>query len=137
MIRRPPRSTRTDTLFPYTTLFRSGVDRRLRVAQQRRRDRNRVADDRFAVTLGFRAVNQGAGVAADQTWRCHRVGGCSAPVAIESAASASPHKRRLLQTGELGGSGAARSPAGVAEMTPDKQLLSAGSYRHHHNEHKT
>src|SRR3546814_15291018 len=28
MIRRPPRSTRTDTLFPYTTLFRSyqGID---------------------------------------------------------------------------------------------------------------
>src|SRR3546814_3458140 len=26
MIRRPPRSTRTDTLFPYTTLFRSVVD---------------------------------------------------------------------------------------------------------------
>src|SRR3546814_6396116 len=25
MRRRPPRSTRTDTLFPYTTLFRSGV----------------------------------------------------------------------------------------------------------------
>src|SRR3546814_5523909 len=25
MIRRPPRSTRTDTLFPYTTLFRSVV----------------------------------------------------------------------------------------------------------------
>src|SRR3546814_10465928 len=25
MIRRPPKSTRTDTLFPYTTLFRSGV----------------------------------------------------------------------------------------------------------------
>src|SRR6056297_4183663 len=29
MIRRPPRSTRTDTLFPYTTLFRSS-DRRLK-----------------------------------------------------------------------------------------------------------
>src|SRR3546814_13394759 len=26
MIRRPPRSTRTDTLFPYTTLFRSAWD---------------------------------------------------------------------------------------------------------------
>src|SRR3546814_7817900 len=26
MIRRPPRSTRTDTLFPYTTLFRSAFD---------------------------------------------------------------------------------------------------------------
>src|SRR3546814_7081911 len=25
MIRRPPRSTRTDTLFPYTTLFRSFI----------------------------------------------------------------------------------------------------------------
>src|SRR3546814_17041815 len=29
MIRRPPRSTRTDTLFPYTTLFRSPAIRRL------------------------------------------------------------------------------------------------------------
>src|SRR3546814_2145405 len=28
MIRRPPRSTRTDTLFPYTTLFRSPVFQR-------------------------------------------------------------------------------------------------------------
>src|SRR3546814_6241686 len=28
MIRRPPRSTRTDTLFPYTTLFRSVVEER-------------------------------------------------------------------------------------------------------------
>src|SRR3546814_7643630 len=27
MIRRPPRSTRTDTLFPYTTLFRSRAHR--------------------------------------------------------------------------------------------------------------
>src|SRR3546814_17745875 len=28
MIRRPPRSTRTDTLFPYTTLFRSDIQQR-------------------------------------------------------------------------------------------------------------
>src|SRR3546814_17627813 len=33
MIRRPPRSTRTDTLFPYTTLFRS----RRRTGRRRRR----------------------------------------------------------------------------------------------------
>src|SRR3546814_20951898 len=32
MIRRPPRSTRTDTLFPYTTLFRS-LRLRLRIAE--------------------------------------------------------------------------------------------------------
>src|SRR3546814_3335892 len=30
MIRRPPRSTRTDTLFPYTTLFRSALQRAAR-----------------------------------------------------------------------------------------------------------
>src|SRR3546814_11638352 len=35
MIRRPPRSTRTDTLFPYTTLFRSRA--RVQVRQDRRR----------------------------------------------------------------------------------------------------
>src|SRR3546814_11360879 len=35
MIRRPPRSTRTDTLFPYTTLFRSDVGHTLaRLEQQ-------------------------------------------------------------------------------------------------------
>src|SRR3546814_6849927 len=33
MIRRPPRSTRTDTLFPYTTLFRSAVQRGSMLAQ--------------------------------------------------------------------------------------------------------
>src|SRR3546814_16538573 len=38
MIRQPPRSTRTDTLFPYTTLFRSGDDRAV--------DRQRAAIDR-------------------------------------------------------------------------------------------
>src|SRR3546814_5626376 len=37
MIRRPPRSTRTDTLFPYTTLLRSHPQRgRRRLAGQRR-----------------------------------------------------------------------------------------------------
>src|SRR3546814_6113943 len=31
MLRRPPRSTRTDTLFPYTTLFRSAAADRIAV----------------------------------------------------------------------------------------------------------
>src|SRR3546814_16778786 len=46
MIRRPPRSTRTDTLFPYTTLFRSG---RVLVRGHReagRRDPRRAAGHR-------------------------------------------------------------------------------------------
>src|SRR3546814_12448364 len=37
MIRRPPTSTRTDTLFPYTTLFRSYCDRRAPSADVDRR----------------------------------------------------------------------------------------------------
>src|SRR3546814_3421527 len=56
MIRRPPRSTRTDTLFPYTTLFRSEVELEL--------------ED--GTTYGFRghidfldlAINEGTGTAA-------------------------------------------------------------------------
>src|SRR3546814_18289792 len=37
MRRRPPRSTRTDTLFPYTTLFRSRAHRRRQGRAARRR----------------------------------------------------------------------------------------------------
>src|SRR3546814_20565620 len=43
MIRRPPRSTRTDTLFPYTTLFRSYTDRPLLLRCLRRRAARRRA----------------------------------------------------------------------------------------------
>src|SRR3546814_14607759 len=35
MIRLPPRSTRTDTLFPYTTLFRSGLEHFRQLQHQR------------------------------------------------------------------------------------------------------
>src|SRR3546814_1799260 len=44
MIRRPPRSTRTDTLFPYTTLFRSGeqVPRHRRTQEPAGRDLRQV-----------------------------------------------------------------------------------------------
>src|SRR3546814_9909178 len=45
MIRRPPRSTRTDTLFPYTTLFRSAEHRGCdsgRLARARRGDQDGV-----------------------------------------------------------------------------------------------
>src|SRR3546814_1232833 len=43
MRRRPPRSTRTDTLFPDTTLFRSGGEEELVRAEARRRgERRRV-----------------------------------------------------------------------------------------------
>src|SRR3546814_11520594 len=43
MIRRPPRSTPTDTLFPYTTLFRSNQERR-ELTQQLREISARIAE---------------------------------------------------------------------------------------------
>src|SRR3546814_1501324 len=48
MIRRPPRSTRTDTLFPYTTLFRSRhefADPRLIVANRSAADLGKILAD--------------------------------------------------------------------------------------------
>src|SRR3546814_11504987 len=48
MIRRPPRSTRTDTLFPYTTLFRSDDDLGALARI--------VVDDEIVLLVGDRAV---------------------------------------------------------------------------------
>src|SRR3546814_10084516 len=47
MIRRPPRSTRTDTLFPYTTLFRSPMFRLRRAALSRFSAQARETIDAF------------------------------------------------------------------------------------------
>src|SRR3546814_2070514 len=74
MIRRPPRSTRTDTLFPYTTLFRSFLRAPLRTADEadraarhmrehERRDRGVIVGE---VALGrFRFGEDDAVAAAD------------------------------------------------------------------------
>src|SRR3546814_15006272 len=63
MIRRPPRSTRTDTLFPYTTLFRSrpGVRYCFRIGDQTDRHRRRrplcpVRRIRWPATTGVMAA---------------------------------------------------------------------------------
>src|SRR3546814_1808994 len=56
MIRRPPRSTRTDTLFPYTTLFRSIGKRciaRLVEAQIGGDDRGKAELHRFQSAVDF------------------------------------------------------------------------------------
>src|SRR3546814_12236906 len=66
-IRRPPRSTRTDTLFPYTPLFRS----RLRLLQQRIIPVQRLAvmggkqgkPQRLALVSGGQQVGDGDDVA--------------------------------------------------------------------------
>src|SRR3546814_3158756 len=61
MIRRPPRSTRTDTLFPYTSLFRSPLDLGRQVK----------ADRRIGPAIGIFADDQPVAVAQD---RHHRIG---------------------------------------------------------------
>src|SRR3546814_2171407 len=55
MIRRPPRSTRTDTLFPYTTLFRSACRWQGRDGTRRVRRRGRRRVPIGALLLGRRA----------------------------------------------------------------------------------
>src|SRR3546814_11982045 len=60
MIRRPPRSTRTDTLFPYTTLFRSdevAVD----AAADRRPDLGVLEVELRVVESRLRALHMGLG----------------------------------------------------------------------------
>src|SRR3546814_10323413 len=47
MIRRPPRSTRTDTLFPDTTLFRSSIEGSKEVVE-RRLSRHPISSRRYA-----------------------------------------------------------------------------------------
>src|SRR3546814_9039078 len=74
MIRRPPRSTRTDTLFPYTTLFRSVAPGDLG-ARGRRFQRALVGAfqigavglvERLADFRADQGAEQGAGGHADQ-----------------------------------------------------------------------
>src|SRR3546814_6033024 len=59
MRRRPPRSTRTDTLFPYTTLFRSPGDD----------DRRRILDHRLAARHVLRIGGRNTGGASEQCRR--------------------------------------------------------------------
>src|SRR3546814_18569310 len=71
MIRRPPRSTRTDTLFPYTTLFRS----RHAAPGSARKSRSRIArigdaDGRARLAVRCRCRSRGrAGPPSDRLGR--------------------------------------------------------------------
>src|SRR3546814_12780801 len=60
MIRRPPRSTRTDTLFPYTALVRSVDQRAAQVAQQEIEEERDADAERQNPQGGERLVRQDA-----------------------------------------------------------------------------
>src|SRR3546814_2174359 len=66
MIRRPPRSTRTDTLFPYTTLFRSSGAQR---HSARGGDADRAGRAPDADVHGDRGRRQRPGTARRGAWR--------------------------------------------------------------------
>src|SRR3546814_19602357 len=68
MIRRPPRSTRTDTLFPYTTLFRSDAEDRVAGTLERAEAVAEVAG------LGGAARRHGRGVEVDDDAATAEVG---------------------------------------------------------------
>src|SRR3546814_9902076 len=61
MIRRPPRSTRTDTLFPYTTLFRSGEKAGQRLAL--RLSRKQLFEPRDIAGKDLRRLGDGCEIA--------------------------------------------------------------------------
>src|SRR3546814_5912673 len=83
MIRRPPRSTRTDTLFPYTTLFRSVVP---------------GAADRFEITL--HAAAAGSGQPDDRTAPVLLVDGAAhQPVLLERRDHAQARRERHAGAG--------------------------------------
>src|SRR3546814_3402488 len=58
MIRRPPRSTRTDTLFPYTTLFRSQLLRQRSAARRLRGGEGRRHPARHGPALARRRAQR-------------------------------------------------------------------------------
>src|SRR3546814_3763184 len=67
MLRRPPRSTRTDTLFPYTTLFRSLARSRSRVRTRLARARQRIGTRRRSLApfgIGLRLHREAERAAA-------------------------------------------------------------------------
>src|SRR3546814_14943770 len=113
MILRPPRSTRTDTLFPYTTLFRSvwkGVgDRRRVLDTEDRQPARRQREDRIFVA-GPTAKQAPAVILDDDQrellarraiWRQHEIPPSRQPAIVEPGHPfdrAEP-QRRAVRTG--------------------------------------
>src|SRR3546814_1907388 len=84
MIRRPPRSTRTDTLFPYTTLFRSSsCEACLHIGARARQSRRatRIARKRAArvreTSCRMICISGTTGAARDHRVECRKLRGAA------------------------------------------------------------
>src|SRR3546814_10351849 len=100
MVRRPPISTRTDTLFPYTTLFRA------RLGEQRQRGAVLIAERKGAAVLDLSAnelgaVTDGRHCSAEREGQDRRQGGgCAHELADK--------RKRKEEAGDIGRYGIAR-----------------------------
>src|SRR3546814_17399261 len=102
MIRRPPKSTRTDTLFPYTTLFRSSRLLLVGRAPAPGAGSEAAGDDALAIDVGYHvavAAEQGLGRAHLRTERQLALGQTVAAVLLELG-------RRVLRFRPAGPEGA-------------------------------
>src|SRR3546814_1074213 len=79
MIRRPPRSTRTDTLFPYTTLFRSTIIVLRAVKQMIAPVRDQIAARRCAKAdrIGHAVIANRDAVVRNARWHIENIAGRS------------------------------------------------------------
>src|SRR3546814_3891308 len=97
MIRRPPRSTRTDTLFPYTTLFRSGFSRTVGYVDRRNGDLSR----RFSNCTGADSHGPRPAFARCFFFRTHPTSDDGPPSAVQAPAASSDLARSEKHTSEL------------------------------------
>src|SRR3546814_2572439 len=125
MIRRPPRSTRTDTLFPYTTLFRSyhpaGVPRACREAFWRE------AADHPGSAVALHDAGNGSGGLGQGDRPGHAADQIPGPLA-QAAGGCRRFPRRGRPGMEAGGGPARGAPADLRRLTgsaPGRHLGSA------------
>src|SRR3546814_11531007 len=112
MIRRPPRSTRTDTLFPYTTLFRS-------VERDPLNEARRLIDEDILVFRG--CIGHGYSLSAHST-SCAKARACQSRQPPRHALSKPCHKPDLMPL---------RNFAPVDRHELKGLDLCAGRYRQH------
>src|SRR3546814_5919363 len=123
--RRPPRSTRTDTLFPYTTLFRSlyrgdqrvqcgagvGFDRQIRLAQLA--EFAAIGVDVNELCVRRKAVETTSGAIIEATTdRDQQIAFVDHPVGVTRAVHAEHAKRQRM----IGGPAAERSEEHTSEL---------------------
>src|SRR3546814_15553244 len=110
MIRRPPRSTRTDTLLPYTTLFRS--QRREHRGAELTRQRRAVGQ--LLVALDLRALHADRRLAVDPLAAIERLAELRNLRGVEDGGNVQQQGcLRVRQKRKLAGSRTGRGPPGV------------------------